>query len=80
MLGRDANITVSRGYVRSEDEPRNEIAVQNGHSADAIGQGGEVEGPDRQPSDNDDDRAPMLLPEQLVMELTAHWALAPLEA
>lgn len=39
-LGQDANIAVSRGYVRSEDEPRKEIAVQNGDSADAIGQGG----------------------------------------
>ena len=71
-LSRDANIAVSRGYVRSEDEPRKEIAVQNSDSADAIGQGGEVDGPDWQPSENDDDGALMLLPEQLVMEPTAH--------
>jgi ParB family transcriptional regulator, chromosome partitioning protein len=41
-LDRDGSLAVYRGYVRPEDEPREETAVQDGDSADAMGQGGDV--------------------------------------
>ncbi|WP_417729440.1 ParB/RepB/Spo0J family partition protein [Roseovarius sp.] len=41
-LDRDGSLAVYRGYVRPEDEPREETAVQEGDGADAMGQGGDV--------------------------------------
>ena len=41
-LDRDGGLAVYRGYVRPEDEPREETAVQEGDGADAKGQGGDV--------------------------------------
>ena len=41
-LDRDGSLAVYRGYVRPEDEPREETAVQDGDDADAMGQGGDV--------------------------------------
>jgi len=41
-LDRDGSLAVYRGYVRPEDEQREETAVQNGDGADAIGQGDDV--------------------------------------
>ena len=41
-LDRDGSLAVYRGYVRPEDEPREETAVQDGDGADAMGQGGDV--------------------------------------
>jgi len=41
-LDRDGSLAVYRGYVRPEDEPREEAAVQNADGADAMGQGGDV--------------------------------------
>ena len=41
-LDRDGSIAVYRGYVRPEDEPREETAVQNGDGADAMGQEDDV--------------------------------------
>jgi ParB family chromosome partitioning protein len=41
-LDRDGSLAVYRGYVRPEDEPREETAVQDGGGADAMGQGGDV--------------------------------------
>ncbi|MCA3512588.1 MAG: ParB N-terminal domain-containing protein [Rhodobacter sp.] len=41
-LDRDGSLTVYRGYVRPEDEPREETAVQDGDGADDMGQGGDV--------------------------------------
>ncbi|KAF0113508.1 MAG: chromosome partitioning protein ParB family [Rhodobacteraceae bacterium] len=41
-LDRDGTLAIYRGYVRPEDEPREETAVQDGDGADAIGQGGDV--------------------------------------
>lgn len=41
-LDRDGSLAVYRGYIRPEDEPREETAVQDGDGADAIGQGGDV--------------------------------------
>ncbi len=43
-LDREGSLAVYRGYVRPEDEPREEIAVQDGDCADAMGQGGDVGG------------------------------------
>jgi ParB family chromosome partitioning protein len=90
-LDRDGSLTVYRGYVRPEDEPR----------ADATGQGGDAGGSGWQPSaisgvgtvitsggqplgaelaEDEDDGALKPLPERLVMELTAHRTLALREA
>ncbi|MFM8938711.1 MAG: DNA-binding protein, partial [Phenylobacterium sp.] len=41
-LDRDGSLAVYRGYVRPEDEPREETAVQDGDGADSMGQGGDV--------------------------------------
>jgi ParB family chromosome partitioning protein len=41
-LDRDGGLAVYRGYVRPEDEPREETAVQDGEDPIAIGQGGDV--------------------------------------
>jgi ParB family transcriptional regulator, chromosome partitioning protein len=41
-LDRDGSLAVYRGYVRPEDEPCEETAVQDGDGADAMGQGGDV--------------------------------------
>lgn len=41
-LDRDGSLAVYRGYVRPEDESREETAVQDGDGADAMGQGGDV--------------------------------------
>ena len=41
-LDRDGSLAVYRGYIRPEDEPREETAVQDGDGADAMGQGGDV--------------------------------------
>jgi ParB family chromosome partitioning protein len=41
-LDRDGGLAVYRGYVRPEDEPREETAVQDGDGADVTGQGGDV--------------------------------------
>lgn len=39
-LDRNGSLAVYHGYVRPEDEPREETAVLDGDGADAIGQGG----------------------------------------
>ncbi|MBL4929451.1 ParB/RepB/Spo0J family partition protein [Fuscibacter oryzae] len=41
-LDRDGGLTIYRGYVRPEDEPREESAVQNVGDADTMGQGGDA--------------------------------------
>jgi ParB family transcriptional regulator, chromosome partitioning protein len=41
-LDRDGSLAIYRGYVRPEDEPREETAVQEGDGVDALGQGGDV--------------------------------------
>jgi ParB family chromosome partitioning protein len=41
-LDRDGSLAIYRGYVRPEDEPREETAVQDGDGADATGQGDDV--------------------------------------
>ena len=41
-LDRDGNLAIYRGYVRPEDEPREETAVQDGDGAEAMGQGDDV--------------------------------------
>ncbi len=41
-LDRDGSLAVYRGYVRPEDEPREETAVQKEDGEDAMGQGGGV--------------------------------------
>ena len=41
-LDRDGSLAVYRGYVRPEDEPREQAAVQDGDGAHATGQGGDV--------------------------------------
>lgn len=41
-LDRDGSLASYRGYVRPEDEPREETAVQDGDGVDAMGQGGDV--------------------------------------
>jgi ParB family chromosome partitioning protein len=43
-LDRDGTLAVYRGYVRPEDEPREETAVQNADGADVTGQGGNAGG------------------------------------
>jgi ParB family chromosome partitioning protein len=49
-LDRDGSLAVYRGYVRPEDEPREETAAQEGDGADAMGQGGDVGVPSWKPS------------------------------
>ena len=49
-LDRDGSLAVYRGYVRPEDEPREETAVQDGDGADAVGQRADVGGSGWQPS------------------------------
>ncbi len=49
-LGRDGSLAIYRGYVRPEDEPREETAVQDGDGADATGQGSDAGGSGWQPS------------------------------
>jgi ParB family chromosome partitioning protein len=49
-LDRDGSLAVYRGYVRPEDEPREETAVQADDGADAMGQGGDAGGSDWQTS------------------------------
>ncbi|WP_149143134.1 ParB/RepB/Spo0J family partition protein [Gemmobacter caeruleus] len=41
-LDRDGSLAVYRGYVRPEDEPREETAVKDADGADVMGQGGDV--------------------------------------
>ncbi|NJS37674.1 MAG: ParB N-terminal domain-containing protein [Rhodobacteraceae bacterium] len=41
-LERDGSLAIYRGYVRPEDEPREETAVLDGDGADVMGQGGDV--------------------------------------
>jgi ParB family chromosome partitioning protein len=41
-LDRDGSLAIYRGYVRPEDEPRDETGVLDGDGADAMGQGGDV--------------------------------------
>jgi ParB family chromosome partitioning protein len=41
-LDRDGSLAIYRGYVRPEDEPREETAVQEDGGANAMGQGGVV--------------------------------------
>ena len=43
-LDRDGSLAVDRGYVRPEDEPREETAVQDAEGAGAMGQGGDAGG------------------------------------
>jgi ParB family transcriptional regulator, chromosome partitioning protein len=43
-LDRDGSLAIFRGYVRLEDEPREETAVQDAEGADGTGQGGDVGG------------------------------------
>jgi ParB family chromosome partitioning protein len=43
-LDRDGSLEVYRGYVRPEDEPCEETAVQDGDGVDAVGQGADVGG------------------------------------
>jgi ParB family chromosome partitioning protein len=43
-LDRDGSLAVYRGYVRPEDEPREEAAVQEGGGADPMGQGSDAGG------------------------------------
>lgn len=49
-LDRDGSLAIYRGYVRPEDEPRAETAVQDGDGADATGQGDDVGGSGWTPS------------------------------
>ena len=49
-LDRDGSLAIYRGYVRPEDEPREESAVQVGDGVDAIGQGNDVAGSSWKPS------------------------------
>ncbi len=49
-LDRDGSLAVYRGYVRPEDEAREETAVQEGDAADDMGQGGKGVGSSWQPS------------------------------
>jgi ParB family chromosome partitioning protein len=49
-LGRDGRLAIYRGYVRTEDEPREETAVQDGDGSDTMGQGGDAGGSDWQAS------------------------------
>jgi ParB family chromosome partitioning protein len=92
-LDRQGALAVYRGYVRPEDEPRDEpAAVGQGanpdvsgaqHSASPVGatvitSGGQPIGQD--PFEEEDDGALKPLPERLVIELTAHRTLALREA
>ena len=43
-LDRDGSLAIYRGYVRPEDEPREESAVQNVDGEGAMGQGGDIGG------------------------------------
>jgi ParB family chromosome partitioning protein len=43
-LDRDGSLAFYRGFVRPEDEPREETAVQDGDGADAMRQGGDIGG------------------------------------
>jgi ParB family chromosome partitioning protein len=49
-LDRDGSLAVYRGYVRPEDEPREQTAVQNSDDADVMGQGGDVDSSGWSPS------------------------------
>jgi ParB family chromosome partitioning protein len=49
-LDRDGSLAIYRGYVRPEDEPREETAVQDGDGADAMGQGADAGGSGWTPS------------------------------
>ncbi|OAN71667.1 DNA-binding protein [Rhodobacteraceae bacterium EhC02] len=49
-LDRDGSLAVYRGYVRPEDEPREESAVQDADNADAMGQGADASGSAWQPA------------------------------
>ncbi len=49
-LDRDGSLAVYRGYVRPEDEPREETAVQDADGAGVMGQGADAGGSGRQPS------------------------------
>ncbi len=49
-LDRDGSLAVYRGYVRPEDEPREETVVQDLDGLDAMGQGADAAGPGWQPS------------------------------
>ncbi|OHC53289.1 ParB/RepB/Spo0J family partition protein (plasmid) [Cereibacter azotoformans] len=49
-LDREGALAVYRGYVRPEDEPGEETAVQDGDGADGMGQGGEGAGSRWNPS------------------------------
>jgi ParB family chromosome partitioning protein len=49
-LDRDGSLAVYRGYVRPVDEPREETAVQDGDSPDAMGQGVDAGGSGWTPS------------------------------
>lgn len=48
-LDRDGSLAVYRGYIRPEDEPREETAVQDSDGADAMGQVGDAGGSGWQP-------------------------------
>jgi ParB family chromosome partitioning protein len=88
-LDRDGSLAVHRGYVRLEDEPLEEAAVQDIDDGEHVGQGGDAGGAvitsngqliRAEPSEDEDDGALKPLPERLVMELTAHRTLALREA
>jgi ParB family transcriptional regulator, chromosome partitioning protein len=49
-LDREGSLAVYRGYVRPEDEPREETAVQDVGHADAMGQGADASGSAWQPT------------------------------
>jgi ParB family chromosome partitioning protein len=49
-LDRDGSLAVYRGYVRPEDEPRVETAVQDAEGAGEMGQGADIGGSGWQPS------------------------------
>jgi len=49
-LDRDGSLAIYRGYVRPEDEPREETAVQDGDDAGGMGQGGDACGSSWRPS------------------------------
>jgi ParB family chromosome partitioning protein len=100
-LDRDGCLAVYRGYIRPEDEPRDESTIQNVGDSEAVGQGADVGASGLQPSavssagtvitsggqpvgadlsEDEDDGALKPLPERLLIELTAHRALALREA
>ena len=49
-LDRDGRLAVYRGYVRPEDEPREETAVQDAGDGESVGQGDDAGGSGWQPS------------------------------